>query len=106
MAKGRTARSTAVARRIGARRRAPAKRAVFADLSAGWYWEQDAELRFSRVQVRSGDPLEQALAEKVLGKKRWDTGIEIEGGWDAHRAQLEARAPFRDVLMWRTLEDG
>src|SRR3954466_560789 len=76
------------------------------NLSSDWYWEQDAELRFTRVEVRSGDAAERALAERILGKQRWDTGIEIEAGWDEHRALLEARAPFRDVLMWRELDDG
>src|SRR5919206_3749930 len=75
-------------------------------LSSDWYWEQDAELRFTRVQVRSGDRVEQGLAERIIGKRRWETGIEIEGGWDAHRALLDARQPFHDVLMWRELEDG
>jgi diguanylate cyclase (GGDEF)-like protein/PAS domain S-box-containing protein len=83
-----------------------AARAVVAGLSNDWYWEQDAELRFTRVEMRSGDPVEQALAERIIGKRRWETGIDIEGGWDEHRALLKARAPFRDVLMWRELEDG
>jgi diguanylate cyclase (GGDEF)-like protein/PAS domain S-box-containing protein len=85
-------------------RRAP--RGVIDGLTSDWYWEQDADLRFTRVQVRSGDRAEQALAERLIGKRRWETGIEIEGGWDAHRALLDARKPFRDVLMWRELEDG
>ncbi len=85
-------------------KRAP--RAVIGGLTSDWYWEQDAELRFTRVQVRSGERVEQALAERIIGQRRWETGIEIEGGWDAHRALLEARQPFRDVLMWRELEDG
>src|SRR5258706_5030023 len=79
---------------------------VFHDLPADWYWEQDAELRFSRVEVRSGSPAEQKLSQGIVGKKRWETGIDIEGGWDAHRAALEAREPFRDILIWRTLDDG
>src|SRR6058998_1020514 len=83
-----------------------APRGVVPSLSSDWYWEQDAQLRFTHVQVRSGDPVEQALAEAIIGKKRWETGIEIEGGWDEHRAALEARSPFRDVLMWRELDDG
>jgi diguanylate cyclase (GGDEF)-like protein/PAS domain S-box-containing protein len=77
-----------------------------AGLSSDWYWEQDAELRFTRVDVRSGDAAERALAERILGKQRWETGIEVEGGWEAHRALLAARQPFRDLLMWRTLDDG
>jgi diguanylate cyclase (GGDEF)-like protein/PAS domain S-box-containing protein len=79
---------------------------AFPNLSSDWYWEQDAELSFTRVEVRSGDLVEQALANRILGKKRWETGIDIEGGWDEHRALLEARAPFRDILMWRELDDG
>jgi diguanylate cyclase (GGDEF)-like protein/PAS domain S-box-containing protein len=81
-------------------------RAPFAHLSPDWYWEQDAELRFTRVDVRTGDSSEHALSRALLGKRRWETGIEIEGGWEAHRALLAARQPFRDALMWRTLEDG
>ena len=98
---------SATIKRGGARRRDFAGgRTVFHDLPSDWYWEQDAELRFSKVEVRNGAPAEQALAARILGKQRWETGIDIEGGWDAHRAVLEARQPFRDVLMWRTFEDG
>jgi diguanylate cyclase (GGDEF)-like protein/PAS domain S-box-containing protein len=74
------------------------------DLSSDWYWEQDAELRFTRVEARDAE--ERALAETIIGKLRWETGVEVEGGWDAHRALLETRAPFRDVLMWRRFPDG
>ena len=87
-------------------RKTRAPRGVTGGFASDWYWEQDAELRFTRVQVRSGDRAEQALAERIIGKRRWETGIEIEGGWDAHRAALHARQAFRDVLMWRELEDG
>src|SRR5258706_1679681 len=81
-------------------------RSILHDLPAEWYWEQDAELRFTRVEARSGTAAEQALAQASVGKKRWETGIDVEGGWDEHRAVLEARQPFREVLMWRTFEDG
>ena len=74
--------------------------------SSDWYWEQGADLKFTRVEVRNDAAAEQALAKRILGKRRWETGVEIEDGWDAHRAMLEARAPFRDVLMWRNLPDG
>ncbi|HYN12624.1 MAG TPA: diguanylate cyclase [Burkholderiales bacterium] len=86
-------------------RRSSARPRVLAHLSSDWYWEQDAALRFTKVQVQHGEPAEQALAASLLGK-RWETGIEIEGGWEPHRALIEARRPFRDVLMWRTLDDG
>jgi hypothetical protein len=90
-------------------RRAPARKSEPRPLSgqsSDWYWEQDAELRFTRVEAQAGNPGEQELARGVLGKRRWETGLEIEGGWDAHRKLLEARAPFREALMWRDFEDG
>src|SRR5687767_1782016 len=98
-------------------RRSPAKKRVrrqhaaamtpaLLALTSDWYWEQDAELKFTRVEMRNDAAAEQALARQILGKKRWETGVEIEGGWEAHRALLEARAPFRDVLVWRTFPDG
>jgi diguanylate cyclase (GGDEF)-like protein/PAS domain S-box-containing protein len=93
--------------RAPVRRRSVAPRYPFVNLSSDWYWEQDAGLRFTHVQV--GDdvpPAERALARGLIGRLRWETGIEIEGGWDAHRALLAARKPFRDVLMWRAMEDG
>jgi len=88
------------------KRAAGAPRSVFHDLPAEWYWEQDADFRFTRVEARDGAPAEQALAQTTVGKRRWETGLEIEGGWEAHRALLEAHQSFRDVLMWRTFEDG
>ncbi|HEV3009183.1 MAG TPA: diguanylate cyclase, partial [Burkholderiales bacterium] len=85
---------------------APASHLASLGFTSDWYWEQDAELRFTRVEVRNDAAAEHALAERIVGKQRWETGVEIEGGWDAHRAILESRAPFHDVLMWRNLPDG
>ena len=93
-------------RKLAPRRQPAAGAPALLGLTSDWYWEQDAELRFTRVDVRSDDAAEQERAGRLIGKKRWDTGIEIEGGWEAHRAMLEQRAPFRDVLMWRTFADG
>ena len=105
------AKRAAAARRRSTPRRKQAARALAPDshllgLTSDWYWEQDAELRFSRVQVRDDAAAEQAMAKQILGRRRWETGIEIEGGWEAHRALLEARARLRDVLMWRNFPDG
>src|SRR5688572_3760565 len=75
-------------------------------LSSDWYWELDAELRFTRIEAHNRTPTEQARLEEVLGKRRWETGFEAEDGWDAHRRTLEARRPFRDLVTWRTLADG
>ena len=76
------------------------------NLSSDWYWEQDAEFRFTRLEgrrVAGGDP---ELRARLIGARRWESGLHVEGGWDAHRKLLAARLPYHDVLMWRTQRDG
>jgi len=69
------------------------------ELSSDWFWEQDADYRFTRLEGRYS-------GAKPLGSRCWEQDLEVEGGWDAYRALLEARRPFQDVLMWRRLPDG
>jgi diguanylate cyclase (GGDEF)-like protein/PAS domain S-box-containing protein len=89
------------------RRSSAPPRYPFVNLSSDWYWEQDKDLRFTHVQVGEDVPAdEHALAMNLIGRLRWETGIEVDGGWDEHRALLKARKPFRDLLMWRSLPDG
>jgi diguanylate cyclase (GGDEF)-like protein/PAS domain S-box-containing protein len=77
------------------------------ELSADWYWEQDAELRFVSTaghdQARGG-----ISAAQHDGLRRWELpGTEpLEGTWDAHKALLEARQPFRDFMLRRAGNDG
>ncbi|HEV8094658.1 MAG TPA: PAS domain S-box protein [Burkholderiales bacterium] len=78
-----------------------------ADLSSDWYWEQDAELRFSSISAGFFSKSGMAL-EELLGKQRWDLSGAVPpgGSWDAHRAVLEARRPFRDFEFMRVTADG
>ena len=77
------------------------------ELSADWYWEQDAELRFvttgGNAKGRGG-----ITAAQHDGLRRWELpGTEpLEGGWDEHKALLEARRPFRDFMLKRTGSGG
>src|SRR3954465_5501881 len=105
---GRAVRRTSAVRPTSAvRRPSAAPRYAFVNLSSDWYWEQDADLRFTYVQVGDDVPEhERALALNLIGRLRWETGIEVEGGWDAPRALLAARKPFRELIMWRALPDG
>ncbi len=77
------------------------------ELSSDWYWEQDAEFRFVRVD---GDPANTRAIpdENIIGLTRWDSGAEgvSPAQWMAHRADLDARKPFRDFEMLRRLPDG
>jgi len=76
-------------------------------LSSDWYWEQDAELRFTQFEGGGGeggyDP-----AAVVLGKPVWENpGLdEASADWDAHRAALERREPFRDFEYSYTDKHG
>jgi diguanylate cyclase (GGDEF)-like protein/PAS domain S-box-containing protein len=66
-------------------------------LSSDWYWEQDAEFRFTQLRgARMDDPYS-AFAH-TIGKHRWDLDIigVDEQRWAAHRATLEAHLPFSD----------
>jgi PAS domain S-box-containing protein len=66
------------------------------ELSADWFWEQDAELRFTYFSSgleRSGIGM-----NEHLGKRRWDLPILLSAEeWAAHQALLAARQPFRDL---------
>ncbi len=72
-------------------------------LSSDWYWEQDEEHRFTRI---GGSGVQPEAVARLVGKRRWDSDLQIAGGWDAHRALLDARLPFHNLEMWRMLADG
>ena len=77
-------------------------------LSSDWYWEQDRHFRFvgtsGGAPERSGFPLDQ-----VIGKRSWELehirGVSDEQ-WQAHRAQLARREPFRDFTYQTQSPEG
>ena len=74
----------------------------FAESSADWFWEMDAELRFTYVSPN----LERILGlppEWHYGKTRVDLlGEEFDREWwVAHLRVLEHRQPFRDFVFYR-----
>jgi diguanylate cyclase (GGDEF)-like protein/PAS domain S-box-containing protein len=76
-------------------------------LSSDWYWEQDAELRFTflsaAVRDKTGVP-----ARLRLGARRWEIpGLLFdEPALEQHKALLAARQPFRDFVYRRVADDG
>jgi signal transduction histidine kinase len=72
-------------------------------MSADWFWERDADLRFLRdVDIPFTNPSADAR------KTRWDLADPAMDPhrWDAHMAYLAARRPFRD-FRWEMLStDG
>jgi len=74
-------------------------------LSSDWFWEQDAELRFTRLEGQhlSGD---NRAFEQELGRTWWDLGFEPDGGWATHRELMRQRQPFRELVLTRQLDGG
>ncbi|RYF24040.1 MAG: EAL domain-containing protein [Comamonadaceae bacterium] len=76
-------------------------------LSSNWYWEQDADLRFVRIEGAYQRDLG-ASEESHYGALRWEldhAGV-TDAQWAAHKAQLLAREKFHDFEMQRTSADG
>jgi diguanylate cyclase (GGDEF)-like protein/PAS domain S-box-containing protein len=84
-----------------------ANRDIPTDLFTDWYWEQDAELRFTRFEGRMAEMSGQRPTE-AIGLRRWELpGIApVSSTWEEHRAALEARRPFRDFEYSRLQQDG
>jgi diguanylate cyclase (GGDEF)-like protein/PAS domain S-box-containing protein len=76
-------------------------------LSADWYWEQDAEFRFTEISPGFG-AVHGFDASEYLGKRRWEIPHEDldSPAWDEHRRQVAAHRPFRDFVIVRRAADG
>lgn len=76
-------------------------------LSSDWFWEQDAEFRFTSISGRFHAATGISESDHI-GKARWELpGVEAPGGgWAAHRANLDARETFHEMQLRRRLNDG
>ncbi len=76
-------------------------------LSSDWYWEQDADFRFVRLD---GDleTITGISTSQHIGLTRWDMpALNLtEQDWDEHRAVLRAQQPFHDFEMRRPDHNG
>ncbi|WP_296925913.1 PAS domain S-box protein [Polaromonas sp.] len=80
-----------------------------AAISGDWYWEQDANYRFSDFAVVQGSSIfNDELIDDIVGKCRWELpGITpLSSTWEDHRAVLDARQPFRGFEYMSTRPDG
>lgn len=78
------------------------------ELTADWYWEQDADLRFCLYEGGSRNHRWRSVQNASLGMRRWELpGVQLHlSDWDAHRADLEARRAFLDFEFARRLPNG
>ncbi len=72
------------------------------ELSADYFWDVDAEFRITGIWAGAGFPTV-PHAEACIGRHPWelprflgDATVQLA----AHRGVLNARQPFRDVLIW------
>ncbi|MDH3318119.1 MAG: PAS domain S-box protein, partial [Betaproteobacteria bacterium] len=77
-------------------------------LSTDWFWDQDAELRFTSFVGGQSDAKWRADQTQTIGLRRWEIPrlTPLSCSWDEHRAVLEARRPFRGFEYVRVAEDG
>ena len=77
------------------------------ELSSDWYWEQDAELRFTFVSSAI-DAISGVHQSDRLGKRRWEIpGLLFDPVLlDQHKKFLVERKPFRDFRYTRQMPDG
>jgi len=77
-------------------------------LSSDWYWEQNAEFRFTRVE--GAHRLDIATRpEELLGKTRWELPSQglTPSQWQDHQARLQAREVFLDLqLQYGSIDGG
>jgi PAS domain S-box-containing protein len=77
------------------------------ELSSDWYWEQDANLRFTAMSQELY-PKGGLRPESTMGKLRWELPIMgvSQSEWRAHRETLERREPFSGFVYQMINEAG
>ena len=72
------------------------RHALMAELSVDWYWQTDAEHRIEEFGLVARDLLGDRATE-AIGRARWalHPNGASDAEWAAHRADLDARRPFR-----------
>ncbi|HUK58189.1 MAG TPA: ATP-binding protein [Stellaceae bacterium] len=72
----------------------------YAEAAADWFWEMDADLRFTRMSASTHLP-ETYESQDFIGRRLDEVrGLGVAGDdWQPLAALLEARLPFRDVRL-------
>jgi PAS domain S-box-containing protein len=79
----------------------------FASASSDWFWEQDENLRFTRISDHGQRALG-LFADRLIGKTRREGGFLglSEEQWAKHEGDLADRRPFREFRYQVILPDG
>ena len=77
------------------------------ELSADWFWEQDKDLRFTLMTNQVSEHVA-VDTHNVVGKTRFELPNEFESeqARRQHQADLDARRPFRDLVVRQMARDN
>ncbi|WP_179188279.1 ATP-binding protein [Kiloniella majae] len=80
---------------------------IFAQSAADWYWEMDADLRFSFFSERFNE-ITSVNPRELIGKTRQETGVPgiNQDQWEDHLTRLKNHESFRDFVHTRTKPNG
>lgn len=79
------------------------------EMSSDFYWESDAEHRFTKSTDNKGGAADLAFRRALfIGARRWEVPSlsPDEAGWRTHRALLDAQLPFRELEISRIGANG
>ena len=78
----------------------------FLATTTDWLWETDAEHRFTMLRDDNGKSGIDTIA--VIGKTRWELADAdlSDPFWAAHKADLDAHRPIRELVYRRRRQDG
>lgn len=77
----------------------------FTAMSSDWYWEQDANFRFTTISGTQA--ILGQLPDSFIGATTWETTAGTEGNdWDSHKTVLAAHQAFTDFEYKVRLDDG
>jgi PAS domain S-box-containing protein len=80
----------------------------FGETASDWFWETDAEHRFTYISDRVKD-FNLPGGEHLLGRRRGENVIDRDSDlekWSGHQAMVDAHKPFRDFIYRVTRQDG
>jgi PAS domain S-box-containing protein len=80
----------------------------FGETASDWFWETDADHRFTYISDRVKD-FNLPGGEHLLGRRRGENGVDRDGDpekWSGHQAVLDAHKPFRDFIYRVNRRDG
>ena len=79
----------------------------YAETASDWFWETGPDYRLTFIS--EGPPAMRGLGKSPVGHTSWELSTdhdEDRSKWDTHRAVLDAREPFRDLIFRWQVDDN